>query len=174
MLDFRKATEADTERIVGIYSEIHTTEETGESQVGWIRGIYPVKATAEAALARGDLFVAVADGVVVGSAIINQIQVKEYVLGKWCYDVPDDRIMVLHTLAISPHQSGKGYGKSFVAFYENYARDMGCKALRMDTNERNERARAMYKKLGYSEIGIVPCNFNGIEGVNLVLLEKKV
>jgi len=32
----------------------------------------------------------------------------------------------------------------------------------------------MYKSLGYKEIGIVPCKFNGIDGVNLVLLEKKV
>ena len=42
----------------------------------------------------------------------------------------------------------------------------------MDTNERNARARAMYKKLGYREIGVIPTVFNGIAGVNLVLLEK--
>jgi len=30
----------------------------------------------------------------------------------------------------------------------------------------------MYKKLGYKEIGIVPTVFNGIPGVNLVLMEK--
>ena len=33
-------------------------------------------------------------------------------------------------------------------------------------------ARAMYKKHGYDEIGIVPTVFNGIPGINLVLLEK--
>ena len=42
----------------------------------------------------------------------------------------------------------------------------------MDTNAGNSRARAMYKKLGYSEAGIIPTVFNGIEGVSLVLLEK--
>ena len=30
----------------------------------------------------------------------------------------------------------------------------------------------MYEKLGYREIGVIPTTFNGIEGVNLVLLEK--
>ena len=39
---------------------------------------------------------------------------------------------------------------------------------------KNARARAMYKKLGYKEIGVIPTVFNGIEGVNLVLLEKKL
>lgn len=42
----------------------------------------------------------------------------------------------------------------------------------MDTNAKNTAARGFYKKLGYSEIGIVPCVFNGIPDVQLVLLEK--
>lgn len=44
--------------------------------------------------------------------------------------------------------------------------------LRIDTNEKNEVARAMYQKHGYTEIGIVPTDFNGIPGIKLVLLEK--
>ena len=42
----------------------------------------------------------------------------------------------------------------------------------MDTNQKNARARALYAKLGYSEPDVVPCTFNGIEGVQLVCLEK--
>ncbi|MBQ0005716.1 MAG: GNAT family N-acetyltransferase, partial [Clostridiales bacterium] len=80
---------------------------------------------------------------------------------------------VLHTLVIDPAAARKGYATQFVDFYENYAREQGAPYLRMDTNERNTRARALYRKLGYEEIGIVPCVFNGIEGVQLVLLEKK-
>ena len=59
-------------------------------------------------------------------------------------------------------------------WYENYARKHGCPYLRMDTNERNRTARALYAKLGYTEPGIVDCRFNGIPGVQLVCLEKKV
>ena len=44
--------------------------------------------------------------------------------------------------------------------------------LRIDTNARNIRARHMYQKKGYAEIGIVPTDFNGIPGIRLVLLEK--
>lgn len=69
---------------------------------------------------------------------------------------------------------GDIYGRAFVAFYEDLARDQGMKALRMDTNALNQRARAMYRKLGYREVGQVPTVFNGIDGVMLVLLEKSL
>ena len=42
----------------------------------------------------------------------------------------------------------------------------------MDTNALNLPARRLYKHLGYREVGIVPTTFNGIPGVQLVLLEK--
>ena len=86
----------------------------------------------------------------------------------------DEDVMVLHTLVISPKAARRGYGSAFVSFYEQYARDHHCPFLRMDTNARNTRARALYKKLGYEEMAIVPCQFNGIDGVQLVLLEKRV
>ena len=47
-----------------------------------------------------------------------------------------------------------------------------CIELRIDTNEKNIIARAFYKKIGFSEIDIIPTVFNGIPNVNLVLLEK--
>lgn len=75
---------------------------------------------------------------------------------------------------VSPAVAKSGYGRRFVEFYENYALANNCHYLRLDTNERNERARQMYAKLGYDEIGIVPTAFNGIEGVNLVCLEKTI
>ena len=62
----------------------------------------------------------------------------------------------------------------FIRFYEDYALQHGCTELRIDTNERNMAARAMYSKYGYQEIDIVPTTFNGIAGVNLVLLEKQI
>ncbi len=173
MLQFRKAKETDIERIWEIYLENHIEEEEGRAVIGWNRNIYPVKATAEAALSRDDLFVLEDESGVMGTAVINHVQMDVYPLGNWQYDAPNDQVMVLHTLVISTKASRKGYAKQFVAFYEDYAKEHGCPYLRMDTNERNVRARAMYEKLGYKEIGIVPCVFHSMTGINMVLLEKK-
>lgn len=171
---FRKATRKDIECVAAIYAGVCACDAQGLTQVGWRRDIYPTKLTAEAALARGDLFVAEQDGEIVGTAIINQVQVDVYAGASWSVDAAADEVMVLHTLAISPNAFGRGYGKAFVEFYEQYALENGCRHLRMDTNRTNARARAMYKMLGYTEIGIVPCKFNGIDGIELVLLEKEL
>ena len=170
----RKAVEADIPAVAAIYEKLHTEEENGRATIGWIRGVYPTEETARQALARDDLFVQEEGGHIVGAAIINQTQVDAYEGGQWTIGAEDTEVMVLHTLVIDPEAAGRGYGKRFVAFYEDFAREKGCKVLRMDTNCRNTRARAVYQTLGYREAGIVPCVFNGIRGVELVLLEKSL
>lgn len=183
---FRKAAKKDLPAVAEIYSNIHTAEEQGLTTIGWVREIYPTADTARESLERGDLFVAETEtaeqnsgehlhmGKIAGAAIINQIQVDVYEGAPWKYQVPDEQIMVLHTLVIEPKEFGKGYGSEFVRFYERYAVEHGCSYLRMDTIAVNARARALYKKLGYEEIDIVPCVLNGIENVPLVLLEKRL
>ena len=170
----RKAEARDLDAIESIYNKILLKEEEGEVTIGWKRGIYPRRETAEAALKREDMFVIEDDGAFVGAGIINKEQVDVYAKANWKYSAEDSEVMVLHTLVIDPDKSGMGYGKRFVDFYENYARENGCKYLRMDTNERNKAARNLYTKLGFNEIDCLPCIFNGLEGVNLILFEKKL
>ena len=172
--NFRKAGTDDICAIERIYDHTHDAEEAGNTTTGWQRGIYPTVKTAEASLDRGDMYVAEIDGKVVATGIINQEQVDVYADCDWKYKAPDDKVCVLHTLAVDPDTRGLGLGKKFVQFYEDLAREQGCEVLRIDTNERNTAARAMYKKLGYEETDIVPTVFNGIKGVNLVLMEKKL
>jgi GNAT superfamily N-acetyltransferase len=170
---FSLATPDDIDAIEDLYDEIHDAEEAGSATVGWIRGVYPTRATALDALARGDLYVERDElGSIIASAIINSIQVPAYTLAAWRHQVADNEVLVLHTLVVSPSRARHGFGRAFVEFYEKTAAQLGCPELRIDTNARNSRARAMYASLGYKEVGIVPCTFNGIPDVQLVCLEK--
>ena len=168
----QKARRSDIDSIEAIYDRIHGSEEQGLATIGWIRGVYPTRKTAEAALERGDLFVMADGGKVVAAAVINQVQVCEYKDAAWKHAAEDNEVMVLHCLVVDPLEGGKGYGRAFVAFYEDYAKRHGYPALRMDTNVKNKRARTLYHALGYEEVGIVECVFNGIPNVQLVCLEK--
>ena len=173
-IEFKKATACDLDAIADIYSRIHDVEERGEQTIGWQRGVYPERETAEAALLRDDLFVELKDGKVVGAAILNKLQVDIYADVRWHYKAPPDQVMVMHTLVIDPLEKGNGLGRAFESFYESYAMEQGCCYLRIDTNERNIAARKLYKSLGYREADILPCVFNGMEGIRLVMLEKYI
>jgi len=170
----RKATAADIDQISAIYERIHEREQSGLCQIGWLPGVYPVRDTALAALERDDLFVCEEQGKILASAVINRVQVDVYADGNWLYLAEDDEVLVLHTLTVDPEAEHGGIGRGFVAFYEQMASEMGCRVLRMDTNAKNARARTFYERLGYREADMVPCVFNGIPNVRLVLLEKEV
>ena len=173
-IQIRKALASDLDAVAAIYDRVHDAQDSGQLTTGWIRGVYPTRATAQAALDRGDLFVALLDGAAAGAAILNQVQVDVYAGAPWRYDVPDSDVMVLHTLVIDPAIRGRGLGRAFLAYYEGFALSHGCRSLRIDTNARNANARDFYKKLGYWEVAAVPCTFIGIPGVDLVLLEKRI
>lgn len=173
-MQFIKATSEHIDAIAAIYGRIIDAQEQGRLTVGWQRGVYPTRQTALDALKREDLFVCIDGSKTVAAAIINKTQVPAYEDVSWVYAAGPDEVMVLHTLVVDPLCSGRGYGTAFVAYYESYAKNNGCPVLRMDTNEKNAAARRMYARLGYREAGIVPCVFNGIKGVGLVCLEKRV
>lgn len=171
---FRKAVTEDLNAIAAIYDAIHTEEEAGRAAIGWIRSIYPTKDTARRAIEAGDMFVLEDSGRLVACGRINREQVDCYQEGSWRYDAAPENVMVLHTLVVDPKESRNGYGAKFLQFYESYAAEHNCPHLRLDTNEKNTRARAFYQKHGYWEAGLASCVFNGIPGVKLILLEKKL
>ncbi len=170
----RKATKDDIAGVVKIYDEILSEEEAGSATTGWIRGIYPTEKVALTALEKGDLFVFEENGVIRASMRINREITPEYDLAEWEYEASPDEYMVLHLLTVSPSAKGRGIGRKMLGFYEDFARQNGSKYLRMDTNERNVRAREIYAKYGFKETGIFPCEFNGIKGVEMVCLEKLI
>ena len=170
----RKATAADTAAIAALFDAVHTEEEAGRITTGWLRHVYPTVKVVETGLSRDDLYVMEDGGAVVAVCRINAEQVDCYFGAPWLYAAAPEQVLVLHTLVVDPMKKGRGYGTAFIAYYEDLARKQGCTVVRIDTNARNAQARRLYANLGYREADIVPTVFNGIPGVDLVLLEKKL
>ena len=168
----RMATFGDLCRISDIYERIHEMEQAGRYTTGWIKGVYPTRQTARDAITCGSMYVMERSGTLVAAGKIDHIQPPSYTDINWSIPAVEHEVLVLHTLVVHPDYSGQGIAKTFIRAYENMAAEKGCTCLRIDTNARNTRARSLYKRLGYTERGIIPCCFNGIEGVELVCLEK--
>ena len=150
----RKAVPADIPAVTAIYGALLDREERGELSTGWTRGVYPTEQTALDALAAGTLYVLEDGGRVAAAAKLDQNQMAQYSQCTWRHDAPPEQVLVLHTLVVDPTVKGKGYGTAFVAFYEQLARETDRPYLRIDTNARNTPARALYKKLGFTQLGV--------------------
>lgn len=171
----RKANSEDIPAVAEIYSLIHQKEARGEVAIGWNPKTYPIRETAEKALLDNTLFVMTIDDEVVASAVINHIQLDAYSLPQWKYPVPPDKVGVIHTLVVNPNYTGRGLGKLFVAFFENYCRLEGCEVVRLDTQEKNIGPLNMYPKLGYHLAGIFNTTFQDLPSeIRLALFEKKL
>ena len=85
----RKANINDIEAVTAIYEHIQKMEADGLVRIGWNPSTYPVRATAEEALRRGDLFVYEQEGTIMASAIINRTQVPVYATGQWAFPAAD-------------------------------------------------------------------------------------
>ena len=106
MAIIRPAAAHDLARIEEIYDAIHTAEEAGNVSIGWVRGVYPTRATAQAALDAGELFVLESDGTVYAAGRINSEQVPVYAEVPWAHDAAPEQVLVLHTLVVDPAAAG--------------------------------------------------------------------
>ena len=116
---------------------------------------YPTRATVEADVRTGALYVAVTDSArsVVGAFTMNQHQDPEYGDVAWGFTSPP--VAVVHRLMVHPDAQRTGLGRFLMRFAERRALKLGFHALRLDTLDTNVRALALYRGLGYREAGLV-------------------
>lgn len=167
----RKAAAEDISFVEEIYNEITSNEEIIKF-TQWMKGLYPTILTAQKSFEEGTLFVSENDGVITGAVILNHEQPEEYKKLKWSIEAEGEKVLVIHTLCIKPSFSKMGLGQKFIIFAENYAKELGCTAIRLDTNDKNIPGAKLYKKMGYTHVGNADFNFQGLKYQNLKCFDK--
>ncbi len=174
MTIIEKAKESDLIKVAETY-DIHIKHEMEtESYTNWVLGLYPTIETAKKAYERGDLYVLRCDDRVVGSMIVNGVQLDDYRKIEWEYKAPDDQVIVVHTLCIIPEYAGKGLGSKMIEYAASLGLSTGCTVMRLDTYAGNYPAQKFYNKLGFRISGVLPVLFQGVIPEDLMFLEKKL
>lgn len=168
----RLAQEKDLEQAAQIYDDIIDCEEQTVSYTNWQKGKYPTIMDAKKAYLQDSFYIGEDDGLIWGSMILNELQLPEYANIPW--KVEANKVLVIHTLCVSPRFKGKGKAKELVHFAEKLAKDLGYEAIRLDTYEGNFPANNMYPKLGYHYAGCTEFFFQGYIHEVLNCYEKKI
>lgn len=142
----RKAVESDINAIADTYNELLTYEEKHGSNSNWELGVYPTIKVPQRKIPTGTM----------------------YVLEE------DEEILVIHTLCIPPQKAGRGYGQQMVDYAKDFARELGCKAIRIDTYAHNEPAKSLYQKNGFRIAGYHESLLEGLIKEELAFLEYKI
>jgi uncharacterized damage-inducible protein DinB/GNAT superfamily N-acetyltransferase len=106
--------------------------------------------------AEGQCFVAVQGGWLVGTVTVagpyDQSSAPWTAAAPWFRDRDTAH---LHQFAVDPSAQRQGLGRRLVASCEQWGRERGYRLLALDTAEPAAGLRAMYRRLGYSDVGHV-------------------
>ena len=129
----RKAQHQDIDAVDEAYTELLLHERKHGAYTVWQLGVYPTQETAEKGFADDSLYVAVVEGEICGSIIINQCQPEEYKTVNWAVPARSEEVLVIHLLCVRPSRSGLGVGRALVQYAIASAETLGCRAVRLDT-----------------------------------------
>ena len=115
---------------------------------------YPDATILQNDIALNNLFVFRQNETVLGMVVLNETQDPEYAEIQWSTS-ESDRNLVVHRLAVHPDHQRNGIARKLMDFSENWAKENGFDAIRLDTFSQNPRNQKFYKNRGYTELGSV-------------------
>ena len=147
------ATQKDFETIIAFYDDV--TERTPEmgTYARWQKGKHPTEEGISAYINEGSMYIYRERGVIVGAMAVTMYQGEDYHTIEWSQQVPDEKVAVIHILAVSPDAQGKGNGSEMIREAIRLAQNNGMQAIRLDALASNTPAHKIYERLGFEYRG---------------------
>ena len=154
-ITIRPGRQEDIPGIVQLYDETTKYLESHINYPGWRNGVYPAWEDAVAGVRSQTIHVAVLDGKIVGSIVLNERQEKGYSRAPWRMAADPEEVVVVHTFLVHPSERKKKIGDQLLDYAEEWAARERKKVLRLDVCERNAPAIHLYEKHGYRYVATV-------------------
>lgn len=152
-LTFRLSTQQDVARMMELVQQAQTFfKQNGIDQ--WQNG-YPNPQQLAADIEVGASYVALQDGVVVGTAALYFGIEKDYLKiheGQWNTGEP---YAAIHRVAVDNQCKGQGVAPALYHFLEEVCRTNGIQFVRGDTHRDNIAMQKFMEKMGFSRCGII-------------------
>ena len=147
------ATQNNYDAIIAFYDDV--TERTPEMAVyaRWSKGKHPTVEGIKAYIVEGSMYLYREDKRIIGAMAVTMYQGEDYHAIEWTQQVPDDKVAVIHILAVSPDAQGKGFGSEMIREAIRLAQSKGMQAVRLDALASNTPAHKIYERLGFEYRG---------------------
>ena len=136
------ATQNDFDAIIAFYDDV--TERTPEmaTYARWSKGKHPTIEGIRAYINEGSMYLYRENDAIVGAMAVTMYQGEDYHAIEWTQQVADDKVAVIHILAVSPDAQGSGIGSAMIR-----------EAIRLDALASNTPAHRLYERLSFEYRG---------------------
>ena len=147
------ATQNDYEAIIAFYNDV--TERTPEmaTYARWSKGKHPTVEGICAYIDEESMYLYKEEGNIIGAMAVTMYQGEDYHAIDWAEQVADDKVAVIHILAVNPDAQGKGIGSKMIREAIRLALNNGILAVRLDALASNTPAHRLYERLGFEYRG---------------------
>ncbi len=152
----KKATLEDINRIMLLFKKC--TAALIKAGIDQWDGTYPTVSIFEKDIRKGNIFVIKENEILIATITLNNQQDEQYNAINWKY--PAKKVLVIHRLAVSPEDQGKGLGKHLCKYAESYGVENDFDVIRLDAYSGNPVSCRLYEKLKYHRAGGY-CWFHG-------------
>lgn len=112
---------------------------------------YPNFEAFQGDMERGELYVFISEGIILGCIVISTKMDKEYETVNWLSKTSDH--YYIHRLAVHPDYQGKGIAQNLMDFAEDLGVQNKKASIRLDTFSKNVRNQKFYEVRGYKRLG---------------------
>ena len=147
------ATQNYFDAIVAFYGDVTVRTPDMTVYARWSKGKHPTEEGISAYINEGSMYIYRERGVIVGAMAVTMYQGEDYHTIEWSQQVPDEKVAVIHILAVSPDAQGKGIGSEMIREAIRLAQNNGMQAIRLDALASNTPAHKIYERLGFEYRG---------------------
>ena len=108
------ATIEDYESIISFYDDVTDRTPDMEQYARWKKGLHPTHDGIRAYIEEGSMYLYKENDATVGAMAVTMYQGEDYHAIEWSQLVEDDKVAVIHILAVSPDYQGTGIGSEMI------------------------------------------------------------
>ena len=172
-MQIRKAQPGDFDELRVFYIRMNEVINVRNNDFDPGNAVYPPDDMIQSAIANGEQFLGVEDGIIVAAAIVNSDCEPAYFSVRWNVDAGRDGFWVLHALRVLPEYEGRGFAKQMLSFLIGLAAGRGKKAIRLDVLE-GYAVERLYLPFGFEYVDTVEILYEDIGRPKRFRLLEKV
>ena len=147
------ATQNDFDAIIAFYDDVTARTPEMATYARWSNGKHPTVEGIRAYIDEGNMYLYRECGAIVGAMAVTMYQDEDYHAIEWTQQVVDDKVAVIHILAVSPDAQGNGIGSEMIREAIRMAESKGMQTIRLDALASNTPAHRLYERLGFEYRG---------------------